>query len=400
MIEVGNYDSGTSDIVRRGRNTKMVPGQKRYHCLAGLGILLIALALAAGIMGCASAPEYLEIRDWHDLYSIGGNVGGHSLLMNDLDSATGGYLELASSAANQGKGWQPIGTSDDPFRGTFDGQGYEIGDMFVNRPDESVVGLFGAVDGGCVIENVKVMKANATGEWAVGGLVGENLGDVRDSYSNGTVSGTDCVGGLVGANGGVVSDCYSAANVTGHWDVGGLLGCSDSSGTVIDSCSVGNVTGEWAVGGLIGGNLGGIIDKSYSTGDVTGQDYVGGLAGDDQGTVSNSYSSSGVTGEWYVGGLVGDNDSSGIVSNSYAGGGVAGDSFVGGLVGSNWGTVSSSFWDIDSSAGNESDGGTGKTTVEMNSLVTFSEAGWNIMGVASGQTAPAYIWNIVTGQAY
>ena len=88
------------------------------------------------------------------------------------------------------------------------------------------------------------------------------------------------------------------------------------------------------------------------------------------------------------------------MSNSYASGSVAGDSFVGGLVGSNWGTVSSSFWDIDSSAVNESDGGTGKTTVEMNSIVTFSEAGWNIIGVASGQTAPAYIWNIVTGQAY
>jgi hypothetical protein len=167
---------------------------------------------------------------------------------------------------------------------------------------------------------------------------------------------------------------------------------------VSKSYSVGSVIGEWAVGGLMGGNVGGIVDKSYSTGNVTGEDYVGGLAGDNQGTVSNSYSSSSVTGEWYVGGLVGDNDSSGIVGNSYASGSVAGYSFVGGLVGSNWGAVSNSFWDIDSSGVNESDGGTGKTTAEMNDIATFSGEGWNIIAVAPDKADLAYIWNIVTEQ--
>jgi len=352
------------------------------------------------MMGCEPAPDYLEIRNWYDLYVIGGNLGGHYLLMNDLNPATDGYGEVASETANQGKGWQPIGTSDDPFTGSFDGQGYEISDMFINRPDESLVGLFGAVNEGGVIQNVKVVNVNVTGEWAIGGLVGENWGDVRNSYSGGTVSGEDCVGGLVGGNAGDVSNSYSTASVTGHWDVGGLVGCSDSDGMVSNSYSVGNVTGEWAVGSLMGGNLGGIVAKSYSTGDVTGDDYVGGLVGDNQGTVSNSYSIGSVTGEWYVGGLVGDNDSLGIVSNSYASGSVTGYSFVGGLVGSNWGTVSNSFWDIDTSGVNESDGGTGKTTAEMNDIATFSEEGWNIITVASGQTNPANIWNIFTGQAY
>jgi len=116
--------------------------------------------------------------------------------------------------------------------------------------------------------------------------------------------------------------------------------------------------------------------------------------------VSNSYSIGSVSGEWYVGGLVGDNDSSGTVSNCYASGSVNGDSFVGGLVGSNWGAVNDSFWDIDSSGVNESDGGTGKTTAEMNDIVTFSAEGWNIIAVASGGTDLAYIWNIVAGQGH
>jgi len=400
MIETANYDFEGNKISQRGWNMKVIPRRRKHHCLARLSVLLITVALIAGMMGCEPAPDYLEIRNWYDLYVIGGNLGGHYLLMNDLNPATDGYGEVASETANQGKGWQPIGTSDDPFTGSFDGQGYEISDMFINRPDESLVGLFGAVNEGGVIQNVKVVNVNVTGEWAIGGLVGENWGDVRNSYSGGTVSGEDCVGGLVGGNAGDVSNSYSTASVTGHWDVGGLVGCSDSDGMVSNSYSVGNVTGEWAVGSLMGGNLGGIVAKSYSTGDVTGDDYVGGLVGDNQGTVSNSYSIGSVTGEWYVGGLVGDNDSLGIVSNSYASGSVTGYSFVGGLVGSNWGTVSNSFWDIDTSGVNESDGGTGKTTAEMNDIATFSEEGWNIITVASGQTNPAYIWNIFTGQAY
>ncbi len=384
---------------RRG-NTNAVPRQRKHYCLARLSILLTAVALLAVTTGCGSTPERFEIWSWHDLYAIRDNLSGTYILMNDIDSTTAGYMELASSAANQGKGWRPIGTSDDPFTGSFDGQGYDISDMFINRPDESLVGLFGAVDVGGVIQNIRVVNGDVTGEWAVGGLVGENWGDVYDSYSDGVVIGTDCVGGLVGANAGSVSSSCSAADVTGHWDVGGLVGCSDSYGTVSRSYSVGSVTGEWAVGGLVGGNLGGIVAKSYSTGSVTGDDYVGGLAGDNQGTLSNSYSSGNVTGEWYVGGLVGDNDISGIVSNSYASGSVSGDSFVGGLVGSNWGIVGNSFWDIDTSGVTESDGGTGRTTVEMCAIVTFSGDGWNIIAVASGQSDPAYIWNIVNVQAY
>jgi len=379
---------------------EVVLGRRKHDCLALLCILLITVTLLAVMIGCESSPSYSEIRNWYDLYAIRDNLSGHYLLMNDLDSTTAGYGELATGAANQGKGWQPIGTSDDPFTGSFDGRGYEITDVFINRPDEYLVGLFGAVDVGGVIQNVKVLNADVTGEWAVGCLAGENWGDVSNSYSGGTVSGEDCVGGLVGGNSGGVSNSCSAANVTGHWDVGGLVGCSDSSGAIGNSYSVGNVTGEWAVGGLVGGNLGGIVAKSFSTSGVTGDDYVGGLVGDNQGTVSNSYSVGSLTGEWYVGGLVGDNDSLGIVSNSYASGSVIGYSFVGGLVGSNWGTVSNSLWDINTSDVNESDGGTGKTTVEMNDIDTFSAEGWNIIAVDSGQTNPAYIWNIVTGETY
>ncbi|MFB0521169.1 MAG: GLUG motif-containing protein, partial [Desulfatiglandales bacterium] len=193
--------------------------------MARLSIFLIGVAFIAGTLGCDPGLDYLRIWNWHDLYAIRDNLSGHYVLMNDLDSASPGYTELASPTANQGRGWQPTGTSDDRFIGSFDGQGYEIRDLFINRPDESMVGLFGAVDEGGVIQNVGVVTTTVTGEWAVGGLLGGNWGAVSNSYSTGSVSGDDCVGGLVGGDAGGVSNSYSTASVTGLWDVGGLVGC-------------------------------------------------------------------------------------------------------------------------------------------------------------------------------
>jgi hypothetical protein len=394
-------------MLRGAQNTSTLRRRGKHHRLALLAILLTVVCLMAGTTGCDSAPGYLEIRNWHDLYAVRGNLAGHYLLMNELDSSTVGYGELAGNAANQGKGWQPLGTSDDPFMGTFDGQSYGISDMFINRPDESALGLFAAVQAGGVILNARVLNTNVVGDWAVGALVGENWGDVRNSYSDGAVTGVDCVGGLVGGNAGGVSNSYSGASVTGHWDVGGLVGCSDSRGSVTNSYSVGGVTGEWAVGGLVGGNLGGTVAESYSAASVIGDDYVGGLVGDNQGSVDNCYSSSTVIGEWYVGGLVGDNDSTGIVSNSYSVGSVTGDSFVGGLVGSNWGTVGNSFWNIETSGMTESDGGAGKTTEAMQNITTFTDTtreglddAWSITAVAAGESNDAFTWNIVMAQTH
>jgi hypothetical protein len=157
------------------------------------------------------------------------------------------------------------------------------------------------------------------------------------------------------------------------------------------------------VGGLVGENTGSrsAVTNSYSTGSVTGQVRAGGLIGYNHwGTVSNTYASGSVTGDRQVGGLIACN-AWGKVSKSYSTGSVAGSQQVGGLVGWNYeGSVSSSFWDTVSSGTGLSDGGTGKTTAEMQSIITFSGAAWDIIAVAPGVTNPAHIWNIVDGQTY
>ncbi len=339
----------------------------RDHARKAVYLLLTVAVLVFGIMGCGPIPGPsvdLEIRTWYDLDAIRDNLDGYHILMNDLDSTTAGYAELAGSYANQGKGWEPIGTRDDPFVGTFDGEGHEIGDLYINRPEEHMVGLFGSVSG--IIRNLGLVHADVTGRSDAGGLVGHNYdGQVSDSYSSGSVTGDSSVGGLVGLNRGTVSDSYSIGSVTGISGVGGLVGFNDGPrgmpvrpfAEVVDSYSVSAVTGDESVGGLVGWNAGRVID-SHSSGAVTGSQHVGGLVGGNHwwGQADGSCSTGSVTGDEDVGGLVGYNYQ-GMVSDSYATGSVTGVSSVGGLVGRNSGAVVSNSYSAGSVIGGESVGG-------------------------------------------
>jgi len=441
--------------------------EKLIHYAEKLSIFLITVALIVGMVGCGGAQSNTkpdEIWTWYDLDKIRNALAGSYLLMNDLDSTTPGYPEVASETAHGGEGWWPIGVEFGPFRGKFDGQGHEVRDLCINDPDKEHAGLFGYVGRRGVITNIRVVDVAVAGKKFVGGLVGRNDGTVSNSYSSGRVSGewavgglvgwnaygtvtsnsestcnvngTENVGGLVGFNAGTVSSShYSTGSVNGIKYVGGLMGYNDVGSIVSQSDSTGSVEGNENVGGLVGRNdgkvsysystasvkgnmlVGGlvgyhgvdIVNYSYSTGSVEGTSSVGGLVGyNSGGKVSDSYSRGSVNGNDYVGGLVGHN-SGGIVSKSYSTGSVTGEERVGGLVGRNdvGGTVSNSFWDKETSEMEVSDGGTGKTTAEIKNLATFTDTAteglvtaWDIVGVTTGQTDPTHIWNIINGERY
>ena len=321
----------------------------------------------------ANFGEITEIWDWCDLDAIRDNPGGFYLLMNDLNSTAANYTGLASPTANGGKGWQPIGARNYTFTGTFDGQGYEIRDIFINRPDDDLIGLFGNVEPEGVIRDIGVVNASVIGNWGVAGLVGENVGIISKCYLTGSVTGVRSVGGLLGYNYGLASNSYSTGSVTStEGSVGGLVGSNE--GNVRTSYSTSSVTGNSAVGGLVGADWYGGLTTCYSTGSVVGLELVGGLIG----IIQGSY-----------------------VTDSYSIGSVTGEEDVGGLVGYRWETtVDNCFWDKDTSGQTTSTGGRGRTTDEMKDISTFSGAGWSIIEVALNQTNPAYIWNIVNNVTY
>ena len=176
--------------------------------------------------------------------------------MNDLDSSTPGYEELASPTANWGDGWWPIGE----FQGSLNGQGYEIRDLSISRPDENYVGLFREIGKGGRIARIGVVNITVVGADEVGGLTGYNRGIISDCCAAGSVTGGMAVGGLVGANGNTVNHSCSTSSVSGEVAVGGLVGLNDA--IISDCCAAGSVSGGYdAVGGLVGINHAGTVSK-------------------------------------------------------------------------------------------------------------------------------------------
>jgi len=201
------------------------------------------------------------------------------------------------------------------------------------------------------------------GEYWVGGLAGENNeGSVSHCTSSGTVRGDEGVGGLVGISRGSIDQSSSTAAVSGDLRIGGLTGFND--GTITSSYSSGNVSGDG------------------------GDDEIGGLVGDNKGGVTDCYARGYVAGSQEVGGLVGQNgrmargrEAYATIANCYSSCSVSSDGqTTGGLVGSHeHGEIVSSFWDVETSGQTMSEGGTGKTTAEMQTASTFLEAGWDFV---------------------
>ncbi len=163
---------------------------------------------------------------------------------------------------NENKGRIPIGINDNPFSGNFDGDGKIITGLYINNSMLNVVGLFGIVDGGGVVQNLGVVDVQIIGNNNVGGIAGEISGSgsrVTNCYSTGIISGNNDIGGVVGyVDYGSVTNCYSAATVSGNNTIGGVAGSVDQ-GNVINCYSIGAVSSYYVAGGIaasvIGGNL-------------------------------------------------------------------------------------------------------------------------------------------------
>ncbi|MHC4575427.1 MAG: GLUG motif-containing protein [Planctomycetota bacterium] len=277
------------------------------------------------------------------------------------------------------------------FCGVFDGNGHTISNFSYNSNNTDYIGIFGFLryhpsgPAGVEIRDLGLIDPNVdagTGN-NVGSLLGKNERSITGCYvEGGSVSGNDYVGGLVGTGGGI-SNCSSNAGVSGHWYVGGLVG---TGGGISNCSSNASVSGDKYVGGLVAKSGG--ISTSYSTGTVSGTGEVGGLVGTTSG-ISNSYS----------GGLVGTM-SGGTISNCYSTGNVSGVSpEVGGLVGyKEAGAVTDSFYDMETSGQEKSDGGIGLPTAFMQMASLFTSIGWDFVGETANGTDD--FWDICDGTNY
>ena len=284
------------------------------------------------------------ITNAHQLQLMAMNLGASYTLAGNIDlgsslAAVGGkYPGMWSSA-----GFVPIGSTATKFTGAFDGQGYTIANLTINRPTTDDVGLFGYVGAGVTVQDVGLLGAAVTGRNEVGALAGNNAGTITRSYAAGVVNG----------NGN---------------DVGGLVGNNTATGNITQSyASVTVGSPNFYVGGLVGFNLGAIA-QAYAVGAVNGNS-AGGLAGYSGGTITQAYAAGAVSG-----------------------------STLGGLVGYHSGTITQSYFDTVTTGQSNAigtgsvNGGIGLTTSQMQDPVNYATtyAGWDFANVWSAPSAGYY----------
>ena len=156
-------------------------------------------------------------------------------LVNDKGISFQGKRIVLAANITLTKPWTPIGTAENPFKGTFAGLRAGVGSIsgLEVRSDFDNAGLFGVVDGG-TIQYVPII--DTTREKTVENEDGTTT-TVEEAISAGAVTGNGNVGSLVGwLKSGKVENCMSAAAVRGSGEsavVGGLVGKNE--GTVTTS---------------------------------------------------------------------------------------------------------------------------------------------------------------------
>ncbi|MEJ1963090.1 MAG: filamentous hemagglutinin N-terminal domain-containing protein [Gammaproteobacteria bacterium] len=223
----------------------------------------------------SSGAYYQIVLSLEQLQNMSSDLSRNYALGNDIDASV-------TSTWNSGAGFTPVGTGT-PYTGNFDGLGHVIRNLYIDLPGSLFVGLFSDARG--ALRNIGVEDSNITGNAYVGPLAGNAGGLTTNAHASGTVVSVNNAGGLVGNNDGTIRYSYSSASASGGWS-GGLAGNNNASGQIFDSYATGHVNGG-SSGGLIGSNYGHATNV-YATGYVTGNSN-GGLVGSHGGPVVNGY---------------------------------------------------------------------------------------------------------------
>ena len=168
-------------------------------------------------------------------------------------------------------GWWPIGGTDDSndgnngnkaYKGTFDGKNHTIDNLVQDNNGNNNQGLFGVVNGGCVIKNLILGSGcQFKGAKFVGAFVGSSRGSgwvtIQNCGNEGavTASGNNAaafIGCVVGGGPATrITDCYNRGNISGNAESAILTGWFGGHGSV----EVNNFYNTGSVQGTEGDNL-------------------------------------------------------------------------------------------------------------------------------------------------
>lgn len=203
-----------------------------------------------------------------------------------------------------------------------------------------------------IIRNVIVDIDVDGGGTALGGIAGQNqaAGSIDSVIVRGKVGNSifDVMGGIVGDNSGQLNNVRNEAIVVGHNAVAGIVGQDKASYTISNAVNTGNITGADYVGGIVGyysNDNDMLLENSNNSGNITGNSMVGGIVGSGGGAViggggrigcvsiENSENSGDIKGSNSVGGIMGGSGYTKLIDKVINYGTVTGMSQVGGILG-------------------------------------------------------------------
>ncbi|MDP2973940.1 MAG: hypothetical protein Q8N60_02720, partial [Candidatus Diapherotrites archaeon] len=168
-----------------------------------LALLFFVILLAGGAGaangnfrgGNGTAAEPWQIEDCLDLQAMNRDLGAIYVLVAPINCS--GTATWNEDPVNPGTyfGFEPIGGQFDPFAGAFDGKGFEITGLTINRvevpfPGNGIIGLFGNIENADLMR-VKLIDVDISGNSFVGALAGAStLSTILCSSSTGKVKGT------------------------------------------------------------------------------------------------------------------------------------------------------------------------------------------------------------------
>ncbi len=179
--------------------------------------------------------------------------------------------------------WYPIGSAyGTPFKGIFDGNGFTVSGIYMERED-GVAGFIGFAGSGSVVRNLTLESSFiASVNTYAGGVCGYNHAAVVENCVNKArvESYYYIAGGVCGVNaGGLIEKSSNEGLVIGSRGSGGIAGEVCEYATVRLSKNSANIVAAKNAGGICGYSGDNLITSCYNTGYVKGGIEAGGITG-------------------------------------------------------------------------------------------------------------------------
>ncbi len=281
----GNTEDSKQDLIVKG--IPALEAGKSYECSLTLGKELLAISsvtvmdwTSGGVIGDDenSTEEHLgytvtetEGVKTYIVEDAFGLKAVNRIMTTDVNELSSNIILAANITLTGENNWTPIGNSNNPYTGIFNGNQKTITGLHINNETADRQALIGYLEGGTV-KDLTLADSKITGKSYVGGVVGYPL----NSFSITNVTVRDC-----------------EINGTGSY-VGGVIGCSTGSGTISGATLLDSeVTADFGAGGIVGEttnlncNIENCLVQSNTGKSVTiiSNDRVGGIAGRSRGPI-------------------------------------------------------------------------------------------------------------------